>query len=137
MGTFSVMSKDENPVKEFSENLKELAADLGVLLRKDLEEARAEMVGKAKAAGMGAGLISGSLMTGLLTLFSITVLAMVLLSAVMSLWLAVLLVTIFWAIATAVLAMGGKKKFQEAGPPIPQHAIKNVTDDLKAATQEL
>jgi len=131
------MAKDENTVQEFSENLKALASDLGVLLRKDLEDARAEMVEKAKAAGMGAGLASGSLMTGLLTLFSVTVLAMVLLSAAMAPWLAVLIVTVFWAIATAVLALGAKSKFQQAGPPIPEHAIKNVTDDLKAAQREL
>lgn len=128
---------DENPVQEFGANLQQLAGDLGVLLRKDLEEARAEMVQKAKAAGMGAGMISGSVLTGLLTLFSLTVLAMVLLATVLKLWLAVLIVTAFWGIATGVLAISGKNKIQEAGPPIPQHTIEQVKEDFAAARAEV
>lgn len=123
----------ENPVQEFGESLKELASDLGVLLRRDLEAARAEMVEKAKSAGMGAGMISGSILTAFLALFSLTVLGIVLLSGVVTLWLAALIVTLFWAAVTGVLALGGKKKFQDAGPPIPEHAIEHVKDDLQAA----
>lgn len=127
----------DNPVHEFGESIKELAGDLGILLRRDLEAARAEMVEKAKAAGMGAGMISGSVLTAFLALFSLTVLAIVLLAGVVKLWVAALIVTLFWALATGVLALSGKKKFAEAGPPIPQHAIDHVKDDLKAAKREL
>jgi len=119
------------------ESVKELVADLGVLLRQDLEAARAEMVEKAKSAGMGAGLLSGSVLTALLTLFSLTVLLMVLLSAVMKLWLAVLLVTVLWGAATAVLGISGKKKIGDAGPPVPQRAIAHVKADLQAAKDEI
>jgi hypothetical protein len=125
--------KDGNPVEEFGENLKQLATDLGVLLRRDLEDARAEMVAKAKSAGMGAGMLGGSALTGLLALFSATVLAIALLAAVLPLWAAAAIVTAFWGIVTAALALGGKKKIEDAGPPIPEHAIKNLADDLKAA----
>ncbi len=125
--------KDANPVQEFGENLKQLAEDLGVLLRRDLEDARAEMVEKAKSAGMGAGMLGGSALTGLLALFSATVLAIALLAAVLPLWAAAAIVTAFWGVATAALALGGKKKLADAGPPIPERAIKNLAHDLKAA----
>ncbi|MDQ2663756.1 MAG: phage holin family protein [Candidatus Eremiobacteraeota bacterium] len=119
------------------ESLKDLAGDLGVLLRQDLEEARAEMVEKVKAAGAGAGLFTGSVLTAFLTLFSLTVLLMVVLSLWMKPWLAVLIVTLVWGAVTAILAMGGKKKFAEAGPPIPEHAIANVKADIAAAKAEV
>lgn len=121
---------------EMGESLKELAADLGVLLKQDLEDARNEMLEKAKAAGTGAGLFSGSVLSGFLTLFSLAVLMMVLLSAVVKLWIAVLIVTIFWGLVTAVLMMVGQRKFAEAGPPIPERAIAHVKADLKAAKEE-
>jgi len=114
-------------------SLKDLAGDLGVLLRQDLESARAEMVDKAKAAGMGAGLLSGSVLTGLLTLFSLTVLVMVGLSGVMQLWIAALVVTLFWGVVTAVLAVSGKRKIGEAGPPVPEVAIAHLKADIRAA----
>ena len=119
--------------ESIGESLKDLAGDLAVLLRQDLEAARAEMVEKAKAAGLGAGLLTGSALTGFLTLFSLTVLLMVALSGVMQLWIAALIVTIFWGIVTAVLAMSGKRKIADAGPPLPEHAIANLKADIQAA----
>jgi hypothetical protein len=121
---------------EMGESLKELAADLGVLLKQDLEDARNEMLEKAKAAGTGAGLFSGSVITGLLTLFSLAVLMMVLLSAILKLWIAVSIVTVFWGLLTALLVLVGRRKFTEAGPPIPERAIAHVKADLKAAKEE-
>ena len=115
------------------ESLKDLAGDLAILLRRDLEEARAEMVDKVKAAGTGAGLFTGSVLTAFLTLFSLTVLMMVLLSTVLKLWLAVAIVTVLWGIVTGALILSGKRKFAQAGPPIPEHAIANVKADLQAA----
>jgi len=62
--------------------LKRLADDLGSMVRQDIEAARAEMVEKAKAAGLGAGMLSGSAIAAVFALFSLTVLAIVGLSAV-------------------------------------------------------
>ncbi len=123
--------------ESFPEALRELAGELTVLLRQDLEDARAEMVEKAKAAGMGAGLLSASFLTGLLALFSLTVFAIVALWLVVKLWIAAAIVAAFWIVVTAALALGGKRKFEEAGPPVPERAIAHAKADLQAVREEL
>ena len=101
-----------------------------------LELARAEMVEKAKSAGMGAGLLSGSLLTANMTFFALTMLLIFGLSAFVQQWIAALIVTLLWACATAVLALTGKQKLAQAGPPIPEEAIANVKADLENAKDE-
>ncbi|PZR55973.1 MAG: hypothetical protein DLM50_09115 [Candidatus Meridianibacter frigidus] len=130
-------SQDRGDNDSLPQTLKHLAEDLGVLVRKDLESARAEMMEKVKTAGLGAGMLSGSAVTAMLTLFSLTALAMVLLSAVVKLWIAVMLVTLFWAIVTGILALVGKQKIQDAGPPIPEETIAKLKDDIETAKREV
>lgn len=115
-------------------SMKRLAEDVIVLVRKELELARAEMTEKAKSAGMGAGMLSGSAVTGMLTLGSLTALIILGLSTVMAAWLAALIVTVLWGAVTAVLALMGKKKLQETSL-VPEQTIQNVKEDVQWATQ--
>ncbi len=126
---------DQDQDQSFPESLKRFAGDIAVLVRDDLRSARDEMAEKAKTAGVGAGMLSGSALTGLMTLFSLTALVIIALALAMPAWLAALIVTILWAIATAILALMGKRKIQEAGPPIPEQTIENVKEDLRAARE--
>ncbi|GAC1360770.1 MAG: hypothetical protein NVSMB31_20800 [Vulcanimicrobiaceae bacterium] len=123
--------------ESFPQTLKQLAEDLSVMVRSDLEAARIEMLEKVKTAGLGAGMLSGSAVTAALTMFSLTILGMVGLSAIMKPWIAVLVVTLFWGAATAVLALMGKNKLHEAGPPIPTQTIEKVKDDIEIAKEEI
>ncbi len=99
--------------------------------------ARQEIAEKVKSAGVGAGMLSGSAITGLLTLGSLTALMILALSLVVAPWLAALIVTVLWAVVTAVLALSGKKKIQDAGPFIPEETIKNVKEDVEWAKSGL
>jgi len=129
--------REKNPDNEsFPESLKRFASDIALLVRDDLQSARDEMAAKAKTAGVGAGMLSGSALTGFLMLGSLTALAIIGLSAAMSAWLAALIVTLFWGIVTAILALMGKRKIQDAGPPIPEQTIENVKQDLEAARSQ-
>src|SRR5437588_12031991 len=94
--------------------LKGFTDDVKDLVRSELRSARDEMAEKAKTAGAGAGMVSGSLIGALFTLGSLTALLIVALALVMPLWASALIVTVLWGIATAVLAMSGKKKLQES-----------------------
>jgi len=127
--------RDQVQGDSFPGQLKRFAGDIALLVREDLQSARDEMVDKAKTAGIGAGMLSGSALTGLMTLFSLTALVIIALALAMPLWLAALIVTLLWAIATAVLALMGKQKIQQAGPPIPEQTIENVKEDLRAARE--
>ncbi|GAC1502508.1 MAG: hypothetical protein NVS1B14_07320 [Vulcanimicrobiaceae bacterium] len=119
------------------EAMKDLAENLSALVRADLEAARAEMVEKAKNAGLGAGMLSGSAVTGLLTIICLTGLAAVGLSAIVKVWIAALIVTLFWGIVTAVLVLVGKRKLQKVGPPIPQETIEMVKEEVATIRDEL
>lgn len=109
------------------------ADDIKNLVRTELRSARDEMAEKAKTAGAGAGMLSGSLIGALFTLGSLTALLIIALGLVMPLWGSALIVTVVWAIATAVLALTGKKKLQESAPFIPERTIENVKDDVEWA----
>lgn len=109
---------------------KGFADDLKDLVRQELRSARDEMAEKAKTAGAGAGMLSGSLIGALFTLGSLTVLAIVAIALVVPLWASALIVTVLWGIVTAVLAISGKKKLQESTPFIPEQTIENVKEDV-------
>lgn len=105
--------------------------DVAVLVRKELEFARDEITEKIKSAGIGAGMLSGSAIAGLMTLGSLTALLILALSLVVAPWLAALIVTIVWAAITGALALAGKKKIADAGPFVPEQTIQNVKDDIR------
>ncbi len=117
--------------------IKQLSEDVVVLVRSELELARQELTEKAKTAGVGAGMLSGSALTALVTLGSLTALLVLALSLVVVPWLAALIVTIVWAAVTATLALAGKRKIQSAGPFVPEQTIENVKEDLQWARSGL
>ncbi len=104
-----------------------------MLVRSELELARQELAEKAKSAGVGAGMLSGSALTGVITLGSLTALLVLAISLVAAPWLAALIVTIMWAAVTAILALAGKRKIQNAGPFLPEQTIENVKEDFQWA----
>lgn len=116
---------------------KQLSEDLGILVRKEMELARREMMEKVKTAGVGAGMLSGSAITGLLTLGSLTALLIIAIGLALPLWLSALIVTAMWAAITAVLALTGKKKIQDAGPLVPEQTIQSVKEDVQWAQSGL
>lgn len=128
------MAENEGREPEsLTESLKQFGSDISILIREDLEAARAEMLEKAKDAGMGAGMLSGSAVAGLFTLLCLTVLAIVLLAPMMHLPIAVLIVAAVWAGAAVILAVAGKRKMVEVGTPLPEQTIKKVKADLRMA----
>ena len=112
-------------------SMKQLSEDILILVRKELAAARAEMAEKAKSAGLGVGMLSGSAITALLTLGSLTALLILALSLAVAPWLAALIVTLLWTAVTAFLALSGKKKIQDAGPLLPEQTIEAVKEDLR------
>jgi len=106
------------------QSLAQIASDLGVLIRHELELAKDEMAEKAKSAAVGAGMLSGSALTAIFTLASLTALAVALIALVLPLWTALLIVTVLWAAGTAVLALMGKKKVEDATPFVPEQRSK-------------
>lgn len=127
-------AKNEMPDRsESAASIKELAGDLGTLIRHEVELAKAELGEKLRSAGVGAGMLSASAVSGLITLTCLTALVAVALSLLLPAWLAVLIVTLLWGATTAVLALIGKRKVQDASPFVPEQTIANVKEDMEWA----
>jgi uncharacterized membrane protein YqjE len=112
--------------------LKQLSQDTSTLVRQEMALARAELTEQGKRAGTGAGMLGGAGVAGLLTLGALTATVIGVLDTAMAFWLAALIVTVVWAAITGVLALQGRNKIKEAGPPAPQ-TVETVKEDVRWA----
>ena len=104
----------------FGEIVKNLSTDLSTLVRKEIELAKAEAKDEVSKAGQGAGMFAGAGVGALLMLIFLSLALTLGLDNFMGTGWAALIVGVLWAIVAGVLAMLGKKKFQQAAPPLQQ-----------------
>jgi uncharacterized membrane protein YqjE len=112
--------------------LKQLSEETSTLVKQELALARAELEQQGKRAGMGAGMLGGAGVAGLLTLGALTATLIGVLDTAMAFWLAALIVTVVWAAVAGVLALQGRNKINEATPPAPQ-TVETVKEDVRWA----
>jgi hypothetical protein len=124
---------DELHDRPVGELLKQLSNETTTLVRQELELAKAEVREKAGKAGPGFGMWGGAGVTGLLALGSLTAFLILALDGAMPNWLAALIVGLIYAAIAGFLYVRGKERLQEAGPPIPEHTIETVKEDLQWA----
>ena len=117
-------------VKQLSEQSTELA-------RKEVELAKAEMAVKAKRFGMGAGAFGGAGLFGLFAFGAITAAAILALATAVDGWLAALIVAAVYGAIAGILALTGKKKVEDAGPPVPERAIDSAKADVRETQQRV
>jgi hypothetical protein len=111
--------------------VRDLSEQTSRLVRQEVELAKAELSVKGKQAGIGAGMFGGAGVMGLLALGSLTATAIAALSLAMATWLAALIVTVIWAAGAGIAALLGKKKVQQAMPPVPQESVDSVKEDVQ------
>jgi MFS family permease len=102
------------------------------LVKSEIELLKAELIGKLKAIGIGAGILAGAAIVALLFVGVLLTAAILGLAEVMPGWLAALLVALVLAIVVVVLALIGRKKLMEGVPPVPEKALESVRRDLDA-----
>lgn len=104
----------------------DVTADLSTLVRQELDLAKTELKQEVTKLGTGAGMFGGAGLAGVLTLFFLSFALTYLLDDWMPIELAALIVGLLWGVAAAVLALMGRKKFQDANPqlPITQQTLK-------------
>lgn len=109
-----------------------LSQDVSRLVRDELRLAQVEVAGKAKKAGIGAGLLGGA---GVIALYGVGVLiatAILALALVLDAWLAALIVAVVLLVVAGIAALIGKKRVTEAAPPVPERAVESVKADVDA-----
>jgi hypothetical protein len=106
--------------------------DLSALIRTELQLAKVEIKRDVQAAGKGAGLFGGAGFSGLMALIFLSIAAAYGIS-----WLGIglgwgfFVVGLLYLIVAAVLALTGKKKISQVGPP--EKTIETVKDDIEWA----
>ena len=125
---------EDRPLPEL---MKTLADQTTTLVRQEIDLAKAEFSEKGKKAGQGAGMFGGAGIIGFLALAALTAAAILGLATALPDWLAALIVGAVYAGAAGILALQGKNKVQEAGPPVPEQTVETVKEDVEwAKTQK-
>ncbi|WP_380164982.1 phage holin family protein [Jannaschia sp. R86511] len=123
-------TREELHQESFGDLLSGLATDMSTLVKQEIELAKVETTAKAKGLGKGVGMLVGAGVVGLLALMTLTTLLVVVLDAFLELWLAVLIVLVLWSVVAAVLGLQGRKKLQDAAPPVPTETVETVKEDV-------
>jgi hypothetical protein len=111
----------------------DLTRDLSLLVRQELDLAKAEMSQKGRAAAPGLGMIGAAGVVGLTAAGALTAFVILVLAIFLPEWLAALTVGAVLAAVAYVLVQRGKKRVEEAGKPIPEQMIETVKEDVEWA----
>jgi hypothetical protein len=129
------MATDQNELRErpTADLLKELSDHTTTLVKQEIDLAKAELSEKGKKAGLGAGMFGGAGLFGVFAFAALTTCIIAALESPLNLWLAALIVAVVYAAVAGVLALQGRKKVKEAGPPVPEQTTESVKEDVQWA----
>jgi hypothetical protein len=114
-----------------AELVKQLSEQTSRLVRQEVELAKAELSIKGKRAGVGAGMFGGAGVLGLYAGGALVAAAIAALALAVATWLSALIVAVVLGTAAGVAALTGKKRLQEALPPVPRDSVESVKEDVQ------
>lgn len=106
------------------------------LVQREIALVKAEIVGKLKAIGTGAGLLLGAVVTFLFFIGVLLTLAIIGLSAVLPPWAAALIVAGVLLIIAVILGLVGYRVLMRGIPPVPEESIASIKKDILAIKGE-
>lgn len=124
---------DANELRErpIGEVASQLMRDLSLLVRQEVQLAKAEMREKGRIVLPGVGMIGGAGLVALCAAGALTAFLVLALAEAMDAWLAALIVGVLLAAGAAALAWAGKQRVEEAGSPLPEQTIETVEEDVQ------
>jgi hypothetical protein len=120
----------ERPIGEVA---KTLTSDLSLLLRQEIELAKAEMAQKGRTAAPGLGMFGGAGVVALCAAGALTAFLVLVFSLFLPDWAAALIVGVAMAAVAFVLIRQGKERIADAGKPVPEQTIETVKEDVEWA----
>ena len=123
-------------LRPLPELTKDLVAQLRRLIAGELALFKAEMTKKAKAAGVGAGLLVGALVFLFFALCSLVTTAVLAFALIMPAWLAALVVAAILLVLAGIVALIGRASLKRGMPPVPDDLKQEIGDDVKALKGE-
>jgi len=103
----------------------EVTKDLSVLMRQELDLAKAELKVEAKKAGQGAGMFGAAGFAGYMVLLFLSLALMWGLANVMDTGWAGLIVAVIWGVIGAVAFVLGRNKFRQVNPK-PERTVDTL-----------
>jgi Putative Actinobacterial Holin-X, holin superfamily III len=125
--------RNENDLRDrpLGEVAKDLTSDVSLLVRQEIELAKAEMAQKARTAAPGIGMFGGAGIVALCAAGALTAFAVLVFSIFLPEWAAALIVGAVLAAVAVVLVRQGKERVTDAGKPIPEQTIETVKEDVE------
>jgi hypothetical protein len=120
----------ERPIGEVAKNL---TSDLSLLLRQEIELAKAEMAQKGRTAAPGLGMFGGAGVVALCAAGALTAFLVLVLSIFLPDWASAMTVGVAMAAVALVLIRQGKERIADAGKPVPEQTIETVKEDVEWA----
>ena len=123
------------PVREersIGELMGDVTRDVSVLLRQEVELAKAELRQSATQAGKGSGLLAGAGVAGFLALLFLSIAAWWGLGLLIGNGWSGLVVAIVWGVVAAVLVSGGRSELARIrGLPVTAETVSKIPNALK------
>ncbi len=132
-GSRAMATRDELRERPLGEVAKELTSDLSLLVRQEIELAKAEMAAKARTAAPGWGCSAAPASSALCAAGAVTAFLVLVFSLFLPTWLAALLVGVGLAAVAYVLVKQGRERIADAGKPVPEQTIETVKEDMEWA----
>jgi hypothetical protein len=125
--------QNENELRDrpLAEVAKNLTSDVSLLVRQEIELAKAEMAQKGRTAAPGIGMFGGAGIVGLCAAGALTAFLVLVFSIFLPEWAAALIVGAVLAAVAVVLVRQGKERVADAGKPIPEQTIETVKEDVE------
>jgi len=112
------------------ELIDKLSADARELVRAEVSLARAELEEKVRRLAAGGALVAAAAVLGLVAIGALTATAIIVLSNVVSTWLAALIVTVVVGLLAAILLLVGIKLLRRGVPPAPTESVDQMKEDV-------
>jgi hypothetical protein len=125
--------QNENELRDrpLAEVAKNLTSDVSLLVRQEIELAKAEMAQKGRTAAPGIGMLGGAGIVALCAAGALTACAVLVFSIFLPEWAAALTVGAVLAAVAVALVRQGKERVADAGKPIPEQTIETVKEDVE------
>jgi hypothetical protein len=116
--------------------LSQVTRDVSVLMRQELELAKAELKETGTRAGKSAGMLGGAGVAGHFVLLFLSLALWALIAYGIGLAWSALIVAVIWAVVAAILYSAGRKKMKTVqGMPRTTESVKKIPESLKPSEE--
>ena len=129
------MDQQATQDRSLSDLGRQLSLQTTELVRHEVELAKAELQVKGKRAAIGAGMFGGAGALGLYALGALTAAIIAGIAEVLPVWASALIVAALYGAIAGILALRGRKKVQQATPPLPEETVQSVKEDVRYTKQ--